>query len=85
MDLNTVSTKDRVAGILLGLAAGDLYGGPVRMGVRLAESLADREEFDPDDILSRYLAWFSEDGFDTGPVAERYSPGWRREKRWIPP
>ncbi len=26
--------------------------------------------FDPDDILSRYLEWWSGDGFDTGPTAE---------------
>src|SRR3954454_11993631 len=60
---------DRVRGVLLGLAAGDLIGGPLRMAVRLAESLIQRRGFDPDDILDRYLAWWREGAFDTGPVA----------------
>ena len=60
---------DRVRGVLLGLAAGDLIGGPLRMAVRLAESLVERRRFDPDDILDRYLAWWREGAFDTGPVA----------------
>src|SRR5215213_11389455 len=60
---------DRVRGVLLGLAAGDLIGGPLRMAVWLAESLVERRRFDPDDILGRYLAWWREGAFDTGPVA----------------
>ena len=60
----------RGEGILLGLAAGDQIGGPTRMAVRVAESLAARVAFDPDDILSRYLEWWIGDGFDTGPTAE---------------
>ena len=65
----TGDLTDRVRGVLLGLAAGDLIGGPVRMAVRLAESLIERRRFDPDDILDRYLAWWREGAFDTGPVA----------------
>ena len=41
------------------------------MAVRLAESLADRGMFDADDVMSRYIAWYREGAFDTGPVAER--------------
>lgn len=64
-DLN----EDRLRGALLGLAAGDRNGGPVRMAIRLGESLVERGRFDPGDILSRYVAWRREGAFDTGPVA----------------
>lgn len=61
-------THDRVAGILLGIAAGDRIGGPLRMALRVAESLAARHGFDVDDIGARYLAWWRDDAFDTGPT-----------------
>jgi ADP-ribosyl-[dinitrogen reductase] hydrolase len=61
---------DRARGILIGLAAGDRIGGPVRMAMRVAESLAETEAFEADDVLSRYLAWYREGAFDTGRVAE---------------
>ena len=61
--------RDRIAGILIGLAAGDARGGPIRMAVRLAESLIDRKELVPADVLDRYVAWHREGAFDTGPVA----------------
>jgi ADP-ribosylglycohydrolase len=32
-------TESRAIGVLLGLAAGDQIGGPVRMALRIAESL----------------------------------------------
>jgi hypothetical protein len=60
--------RDRVRGILLGLAVGDRNGGPIRMAVRLAESLVGWRRFDPQDILDRYLAWWRDDAFDTGPT-----------------
>ena len=63
------SWHDRLGGVLLGLAAGDRNGGPTELAVRLAESLADRRAFDRDDVLARYLAWWREGAFDTGPVA----------------
>jgi ADP-ribosylglycohydrolase len=59
---------DRVCGVLLGLAAGDRNGGPIRMAVRLAESLAELRQFDSQDILSRYLGWWRAGAFDTGPT-----------------
>ena len=61
--------RDRIRGALLGLAAGDRNGGPIRMAVRLAESLSDRRRFDPEDVLARYLAWWRDGAFDTGPTA----------------
>ena len=62
---------DRVAGVVLGLAAGDRNGGPIELAARLAESLAERGAFDRDDVFRRYLAWHAEGAFDTGPVTGR--------------
>jgi ADP-ribosylglycohydrolase len=39
--------------------------------VRLAESLLDLGRFDASDVLGRYLRWWREGAFDTGPVADR--------------
>ena len=61
-------SQDRVRGVLVGLAAGDRNGGPVRMAVRLAESLIERQRFDPEDLLDRYLGWWRAGAFDTGPT-----------------
>ncbi|MBS0261182.1 MAG: ADP-ribosylglycohydrolase family protein [Planctomycetes bacterium] len=63
--------SDRCRGVLLGLAAGDRNGGPLCMAVRLAESLHACGRFDSADVLSRYLAWWYEGAFDTGPVSGR--------------
>ena len=41
------------------------------MAVRLAESLAERHRFDPEDVMARYLDWWRDGAFDTGPVAAR--------------
>ena len=62
---------DRVRGILVGLAAGDRIGGPLSMALCLAESLAKSRGFIREDILGRYLDWWREEGFDTGPVSGR--------------
>ena len=50
--------QDRCQGVLIGLAAGDRNGGPIRMAVRLAESLLERNGFDPADVVERYLRWW---------------------------
>jgi len=65
------SSADRCRGVLLGLAAGDRNGGPIRIAVRLAERLLDCGGFDRMDILERYLNWWREGAFDTGPVSGR--------------
>jgi ADP-ribosylglycohydrolase len=65
------TTADRARGVLLGIAAGDRIGGPVRMALFVAESLARRGGFDPADIGAGYLAWWREGAFDTGPTAAR--------------
>jgi ADP-ribosylglycohydrolase len=60
--------EDRVVGVLLGLAAGDRNGGPVRMALRIAESLRDQAGLDLADVGSRYIDWWREGAFDTGPT-----------------
>ncbi|MCU0687512.1 MAG: ADP-ribosylglycohydrolase family protein [Polyangiaceae bacterium] len=64
-----MNPADRCRGLLLGLAAGDRNGGPLRMATRLADSLLACRRFDPDDVLARYVDWWKLEGFDTGPVA----------------
>jgi ADP-ribosylglycohydrolase len=65
------TAKDRCRGTLMGLAAGDQIGGPIRMALRLAESLLELGTFDAADVLGRYLRWWREGAFDTGPVSDR--------------
>ncbi|HKB40147.1 MAG TPA: ADP-ribosylglycohydrolase family protein, partial [Gemmataceae bacterium] len=67
----TATAEDRCRGVLVGLAAGDQIGGPIRIALRLAESLLACGGFDPADILGRYLGWWREGAFDTGPVSDR--------------
>jgi ADP-ribosylglycohydrolase len=68
-DLTTAA--DRCWGVLVGLAAGDRIGGPIRLAVRLGESLLETGRFDATDVLGRYLTWWREGAFDTGPVSAR--------------
>ena len=63
--------KDRISGILLGLAAGDRIGGPTRMALRLAESLIANNGFNAEDVGRRYLSWWRQDGFEIGLTAGR--------------
>jgi ADP-ribosylglycohydrolase len=69
--MSDIGVQDRCRGVLLGLAAGDRNGGPIRMAVCLAESLRELGRFDPADIVNRYLRWWREGAFDTGPVSGR--------------
>src|SRR5271167_1824834 len=68
---DTTTAEDCCRGVLVGLAAGDQIGEPIRMAVRLAESLLDCGGFNAADILNRYPAWRREGAFDTGPVSGR--------------
>lgn len=68
---DTTTAVDRCWGVLVGLAAGDKIGVPIRMAVRLAESLVACGGFNRSDILNRYLSWWHEGAFDTGPVSDR--------------
>jgi ADP-ribosylglycohydrolase len=67
--MRDMAMADRCRGVLLGLAAGDCNAGPTEFAVRLAESVAERSAFDRDDVLARYVAWWREGAFDTGPVS----------------
>ena len=66
-----IGLRDRVRGVLVGLAAGDRIGGPLSMALCLAESLVEGRKFIREDILNRYLVWWREGGFDTGFVSGR--------------
>mmetsp|Transcript_45389 Transcript_45389/g.97304 ORF Transcript_45389/g.97304 Transcript_45389/m.97304 type:complete len:348 (-) Transcript_45389:287-1330(-) len=66
--------RDRVQGLLLGLAAGDENGGPIEMAILLAESLLTCKRYDPVDVGNRYLRWYRDPAnyeviWDTGPNA----------------
>jgi ADP-ribosyl-[dinitrogen reductase] hydrolase len=65
------AVTDRCRGTLLGLAAGDRNGGPIRMALCLGQSLLACQTFDADDLLQRYLRWWREDGIDSGPTTAR--------------
>jgi ADP-ribosylglycohydrolase len=69
--MDDISAADRCRGVLIGLAAGDRNGGPIRMAVRLPESLLEFGRLDTSDIVARYLRWWREGAFDTGPVSGR--------------
>lgn len=64
-DLNI---PDRAEGLLLGLTAGDRNGGPIQMATRLAESLIETGNVDIPHIGSRYMDWWRNGAFDTGPT-----------------
>ena len=53
---------------MTGLARGDQHGGPTAMANVLAESLAECGGLDIGGLTVRYLRWWRNDGFDTGPV-----------------
>ena len=57
--MSQTTIEDRCRGVLIGLAAGDRIGGPIRMALLLAES------------LECYLGWWREGAFDIGPVNGR--------------
>ena len=65
------TAEDRCRGVLVGLAAADRIGGPIRMAVRMADSLVACGGFNASDILERYLCWWRDGAFDTGPVSGR--------------
>ncbi len=54
--------------VIRGLTAGDTIGGPTAIASVLASSVLDAGRFDAELTADRYLAWWCNDGFDTGPV-----------------
>lgn len=72
-------SRDRAAGILLGLAAGDRIGGPFRLAKRLAKSLAVRRVHDRNDVARHWLEWYlsgrsGDEGATTRLVLRRVEP-----------
>ena len=54
--------------ILEGVKKGDQIGGPYELSRILAKSLQENDGFNKDDLIHRYLEWWQEDAFDTGPT-----------------
>ena len=54
--------------VMVGLARGDQHGGPTAMTNVLAESLAECGGLDIGSLTTRYLRWWQNEGFDTGPI-----------------
>jgi len=66
--------NENAYGLLLGLVSGDRIGGPGQIALQLAESLQEKRYFDQHDIGFRYLQWWKNDGYDSGPtVAEVFN------------
>ena len=53
--MSQTTIEDRCRGVLIGLAAGDRIGGPIRMALLLAESLLNCGGLKPAEILECYL------------------------------
>jgi len=72
-----ISTADRVRGAILGLCAGDRNGGPIRMAVRLGESILENKGYNEADVIKRWLNWHrgpphdTERSYDTGATFQR--------------
>jgi hypothetical protein len=62
--MSEATAEARCRGVLIGLAAGDRNGGPIRMAARLAESLLELGRVDPQDIVGRYLRWWRQGAND---------------------
>eukprot|EP01102_Stenamoeba_stenopodia_P002724 TRINITY_DN12585_c0_g1_i1.p1 TRINITY_DN12585_c0_g1~~TRINITY_DN12585_c0_g1_i1.p1 ORF type:complete len:297 (-),score=44.84 TRINITY_DN12585_c0_g1_i1:225-1082(-) len=79
---------NKVHGVLLGLAAGDKNGGPIRMAIRLAESLVEQNKYDNQDVKRRYYNWYvgpphdTERAFDTGATFSSVVRLVRQGKAW---
>ena len=54
--------------ILVGINRGDGIGGPTAIAGILHESLSDCRCLDVDDLARRYLNWWRDGAFDTGPT-----------------
>ena len=54
--------------ILKGIKEGDQIGGPYQLAKIFSKSLELNNGFIEDDLRKRYLDWWKEDAFDTGPT-----------------
>lgn len=60
--------NDNTLKILRGINRGDSIGGPSQMAKIIGESLANKRQIDPDDLIERYTKYSVRDAFDTGPT-----------------
>ena len=60
--------NDKIKLILDRVKKGDQNGGPYELSKILAKSLQANNGFNKDDLIHRYLEWWKEDAFDTGPT-----------------
>ena len=54
--------------ILEGIKKGDQIGGPYELSKILTTSLEANNGFNKDDLIAKYLKWWREGAFDTGPT-----------------
>lgn len=70
--VRVISRADRARGGILGLCAGDRNGGPIRMALRLADSIQENRGYNEADIIKRWYNWYkgppldTERAYDTG-------------------
>ena len=60
--------KEFINLILKGIERGDQIGGPFELAKILSKSLGANNGFNRDDLRSKYLCWWKEGAFDTGPT-----------------
>ena len=60
--------SDQLNLILQGIKEGDQIGGPFKLAKIFTESLKINNGFNEKDLRKRYLNWWKEDAFDTGPT-----------------
>ena len=60
--------NDASEAILAGISRGDGIGGPAALAGILHQSLLDCRCLDVSDLAHRYLSWWRDGAFDTGPT-----------------
>ena len=60
--------KEFINIILKGIERGDQIGGPFELAKILSQSIGANNGFNKDDLRSKYLSWWKEGAFDTGPT-----------------
>ena len=60
--------KDYKKLILKNIKLGDIIGGPYQLAKIISKSLELNKNFNEDDLRRRYLDWWKDEAFDTGPT-----------------
>jgi len=55
---SNLEVKNRCSGLLIGLAAGDRNGGPIRLALRLTENIFENKCFNQESVVERYYNYF---------------------------